>query len=77
MAGCGIGSVAGMPLGPWLYPSLSEGQGTTDERVRFIYGGMYFGIKLGLVIGAITGVVYALLVRRSRLRKQASADRVR
>ena len=72
MAGCGIGSIVGIPLGPWLYPDLIEGQGTTDERVRFVYGGMYFGIKLGFVVGAIAGAVYALLVRRSRLRRHVA-----
>lgn len=38
-----------------------------------MYGGIIFGIKVGFALGAVTGVLYALLVRRSRLRRW-SAD---
>jgi hypothetical protein len=65
-AGCGVGSLVGTALGPLLYPPLPDGQGTMDERVLVMYGGTFLGIKAGLVVGALAGVLYAVLVRRSR-----------
>ena len=73
VAGCGIGSVAGMALGHWLYPPLLEDQRPIKIPLDVVYSGTYFGIRLGFVLGAVTGVLYALLVRRSRLRRW-SAD---
>ena len=69
-AGCGVGSLVGTALHPWLYPPLPAGQGTESERILAFYGGTFLGMKAGLVVGAVAGVVYALVVRRSRLRRQ-------
>ena len=71
MAGCGIGSLVGLPLGPWLYAPLPENAGAMDKYIA-MYGGVYFGIKVGIVGGAVIGVLYAVLVRRSRLRRQVA-----
>lgn len=68
-AGCGVGSLVGMMLGPWLYPALPPGQGTMHEQTLVAYGGTFLGIKVGLVVGAVAGVLYAVVVRRSRLRR--------
>ena len=62
--GCGVGSLAGMALGPWLYPPLPEGVGTMDDQVRAVYGGVFLGTKVGAMIGAVAGVLYAVTVRR-------------
>lgn len=70
-AGSGVGSLVGMALGPWLYPPLPEGQGTQQEQILAAYGGTFLGIKVGMAIGLVAGVVYAVLVRRSRLRRAA------
>ena len=43
-----------------------------DERVLAMYGGTFLGIKAGLAAGAVAGVLYAVLVRRSRLRRKVS-----
>ncbi len=67
-AGSGIGSLVGTALGPWLYPQLSEGLGTLDEQELARYGGTFFGIWVGLAVGATAGVIHAVMVRRSRLR---------
>lgn len=70
-AGCGVGSLVGTALGSWLVPQLAEGQGKPHERFMAFYGGTFWGIGVGLVIGAAAGVLYAALVRRSRLRGRA------
>lgn len=67
-AGSGVGSLVGTALGPWLYPPLAPGQGTQPEQILAAYGGTFLGIKVGLAVGAVAGVLYALLARRSRLR---------
>ena len=68
-AGCGVGSLIGTIFGSLLYPPLPEGQGTMEEKFYAMYGGTYLGIKAGLVFGSVAGVVYAILVRRSRRQK--------
>ena len=65
-AGCGVGSLVGMGLGSWIYPPLPEGKGTMDEKILVAYGGTFLGIKVGLAVGAIAGVLYAVIVRRVR-----------
>lgn len=67
-AGSGIGSLVGTALGPWLYPPLPEGQGTQEDQILAMYGGTYLGIMVGMAAGAVAGVLYAVLVRRARLR---------
>ena len=67
-AGCGVGSVVGMMLGPWLFPPLPEGVGTLDDRVQVAYGGTFLGIKVGAAVGMAAGMLYAVLTRRARLR---------
>lgn len=66
-AGSGVGSLVGTALGPWLCP-LPGGQPTHDERVLAMYGGTYLGIMVGIALGAVAGVAYAVLVRRARRR---------
>ena len=70
-AGCGVGSLVGTGSESWLYPTLIMGHGTEREQMLAMYGGTFLGMKVGLVVGALAGVLYALLVRRSRLRRQA------
>lgn len=70
-AGSGVGSLVGTALGPWLYPPLPEGQGTQQEQILAVYGGTFLGIKVGMAVGAVAGVLYALLVRRSWLQGAA------
>lgn len=70
-AGCGVGSLIGTIFGSLLYPDLPGGQGTPEEKFYAMYGGTYLGIKAGLVFGAVAGVVYAILLRQSRMRKIA------
>ncbi len=72
MAGSGIGSVMGPALEHWLVPPLPEGQEPIKRPLEVMYGGIIFGIKMGLVVGAIAGVLYALIVRRSRLPRQVN-----
>ena len=72
VAVCGVGSLVGTALGPLLDPSLPDGQGTVDERVLAMYGGTFLGIMVGAAVGAVAGFLYAVLVRRSRLRRAAA-----
>ena len=58
-AGNGVGSLVGMAFGPWLYPPLPEGQGTQQEQILAVYGSTFLGIKVGMAVGAVAGVVYA------------------
>ena len=67
-AGSGVGSLVGTALTPWLWPSLQEGVGTLDEQLMARYGGTLWGILIGMGVGLVAGVSYAVLVRRSRLR---------
>lgn len=71
-AGSGIGSIVGTALGPRLYPQLPKGQGTPHDQLMAMYGGTLWGIAVGVSIGAVAGVLYAVLVRRSRLKGYAS-----
>lgn len=67
-AGCGVGSLLGTAVGPLLYPTPPEGQGTIEERALAMYGGTFLGMEVGLLVGAVAGVLYAVLMRRSRRR---------
>lgn len=67
-AGSGIGSLVGTCLGTWLVRPIPEGQGTPEERLRAFYAGTFEGIGGGMGVGLVAGVLYAVLVRRSRLR---------
>ena len=72
-AGCGVGSLVGMAIGPWIYPPFPEGMGTMHEQTLVSYGGVFLGSVVGIPIGAVVGPLYAVLVRRSRLRRAARA----
>ena len=67
-AGCGIGSLVGTAVWPVVRPTPPVGQATANEQILTQYGGTLLGILIGLGLGAIAGAVYAVLVRRSRLR---------
>lgn len=69
-AGSGVGSLVGTALTTWLYPPLAEGEGTPHERIMAFYGGTLWGIAVGMGVGLVAGVLYAVLLRRSRLRRQ-------
>lgn len=70
-AGCGVGSLVGTALGHHLYPFAIYGQGPWEDRVLALYGGTHLGMAFGAAIGMVAGVLYAVLVRRSRLRRLA------
>ena len=72
-AGSGVGSLLGTFFGRWLFPPLPEGFGTPEEQAMAFYGGTLWGIGVGMGVGLVAGVLYAVLVRRSRLRHHASA----
>lgn len=65
-AGSGIGSLVGTAVHPLLYPPLPDGQGTPQEQILAACGGTFLGIKGGMALGAVVGVLYAVLVRRAR-----------
>ncbi|WP_088252863.1 hypothetical protein [Fimbriiglobus ruber] len=68
-AGSGVGSIAGTALNPWLFPPLPAGRGTPHEQMMTLYGGTLQGIVMGMGVGVVAGVVYAVLVRRARVRQ--------
>ncbi|WP_157369017.1 hypothetical protein [Zavarzinella formosa] len=67
-AGSGVGSLIGTFLNHWLFPSLPPGQGSVREQTMAFYGGTIWGIVAGMIAGFAAGVIYAVLVRRSRLK---------
>lgn len=68
-AGCGVGSLVGTALGHHLYPFSIYGQGPFEDWLLAMYGGTQLGMAFGAAIGMVAGVVYAVLVRQSRLRR--------
>jgi NhaP-type Na+/H+ or K+/H+ antiporter len=54
-----------------LYPTPPDGQGTNEEKILAAYGGIFWGIGVGIALGAFIGVLYAVLVRRAKLREMA------
>lgn len=71
-AGCGFGSLVGTAVGPLLYTTPPDGQGKMDERMLTVYEGTFLGMKVGAVVGSVAGILYAVLVRRLRLRRTAA-----
>ncbi len=70
-AGCGVGSLVGTALGHHLYPFSIYGQGPFEDWLLAMYGGTQLGMAFGAAIGIVAGVLYAVLVRRSRIRRPA------
>jgi hypothetical protein len=68
-AGCGVGSLVGTALGHHLYPFSIYGQGPFEDWLLAMYGGTQLGMAFGAAIGMVAGVLYAVLVRQSRLRR--------
>jgi hypothetical protein len=67
--GSGVGSLVGTALNHRLFPPLPPGQKTPHEQFMAFYGGTFWGIGVGMGVGVAAGVVYAVLVRRSRRRR--------
>ena len=67
-AGSGVGSLVGMFVEAWLFPPLPEGQGTMHDQLVARYSGTLWGIVVGMGVGLMAGVLFAVLVRRFRLR---------
>lgn len=69
-----MGSLVGMVVGPVFFPQPPEGQGTPHERMTAAYGGTHWGIVIGMGVGLVVGVAYAVLARRARLRARRAGS---
>ena len=47
-AGCGVGSLVGLGVGPFFFPEPPDGQGTMHEQFMAVYGGMVFAAQAGI-----------------------------
>jgi uncharacterized membrane protein YfcA len=64
--GCGVGSIIGTGLSSTLYPIDPDQAPTNREKVMHAYGGIYWGVAFGMLLGTIVGILYAKTIRHLR-----------